>query len=217
MSKRPRSRREAQDFCTSSSIVVVWNLQPVPSLCDLVRHSNDVDMCDIAAKETTDPDIPLDEPEEQPSTLKSAAHLLDDIHFPLPDRPGLPRSDYIPGINAPFAAAMDYMRVKVGDLALAKAYAPAVERLVELLERDASIQSEIAKKAIREAEEARKAKKNKKFAGKKAAAVGTAAAVAVATEVEEEEKKNAEFALPEHSVWSASESEAGWETSDFEE
>jgi ribonuclease Z len=183
------------------------------------RH-NDVDMCDIAAKETTDPDIPLDEPEEQPSTLKSAAHLLDDIHFPLPDRPGLPRSHYIPGINAPFSAAMDYMRVKVGDLALAQAYAPAVEKLVELLERDAYVQSEIAKKAIREAEEERKAKKNKKFAGKKGvAAVGAAAAAAaVATEIEEEEKKKkSQFELPEHSVWSASESEAGWETSDFEE
>jgi ribonuclease Z len=114
---------------------------------------------------------------------------------------------------------MDYMRVKVGDLALAQAYAPAVEKLVELLERDAYVQSEIAKKAIREAEEERKAKKNKKFAGKKGvAAVGAAAAAAaVATEIEEEEKKKSQFELPEHSVWSASESEAGWETSDFEE
>jgi ribonuclease Z len=179
---------------------------------------DEMSFCDLAPKETTDPDIPLDETEEQPASFQSAAHLLDDIHFPLPNRPGLPRSDYIPGINAPLAAAMDYMRVKVGDLALAQAYAPAVEKLVELLERDANHQSEIVKKAIREAEEARKAKKNRKFASKKGvAAVGAAAAAAVATEVEEEPKKKPEPELPEHSVWSASESEAGWETSDYEE
>ncbi|KAJ5359643.1 uncharacterized protein N7496_012056 [Penicillium cataractarum] len=168
-----------------------------------------------AVKEPADPDIPLDDPEDQPESVQSAAHLLDDIHFPLPNRPGLPRSDLIPGVNAPIAAAMDYMRVKVGDLALAQAYAPAVERLVELLERDATMQSEIAKKAIREAEEARKAKKNKKFAGKKAAAGAAAAGVAAVVTETEEKKEEAE--LPAHSVWSASESEAGWETSDYEE
>lgn len=173
----------------------------------------------VTAKDPTDPDIPLDDPEEKPASAQSAAHLLDDIHFPLPNRPGLPRGDLIPGVHAPIAAAMDYMRVKVGDLALAQAYAPAIERLVELLEKDASVQSEIAKKAIREAEEARKAQKNRKFAGKKVAAAAAAvAAVAAQTEVEAKElEAKPKFVKPEHSVWSASESEAGWETSDYEE
>ncbi|EPS25181.1 hypothetical protein PDE_00113 [Penicillium oxalicum 114-2] len=174
------------------------------------------------AKETSDPDIPLDVPEESQASLQSAAHLLDDIHFPLPHRPGLPRSDLVPGRDIPIAAAMDYMRVKVGDLALAQAYAPAVERLVELLERDVIQQAEINKKAIREAELARKEQKNKKFAGKKAAggtgvaAGGGATTVAVVASQDGEEKKD-EPAAPEHSIWSASESEDGWDTSDYEE
>ncbi|KAJ5490796.1 hypothetical protein N7539_002363 [Penicillium diatomitis] len=172
------------------------------------------------AKEANDPDIPFDEPEENQASLQSAAHLLDDIHFPLPHRPGLPRSDLVPGRDIPIAAAMDYMRVKVGDLALAQAYAPAVERLVELLERDVLQQTEANKKIIREAELARKAQKNKKFASKKgasgAAAAGGAAVAAVAVGQEEEEKKD-EPASNAHSIWSASESEEGWDTSDFEE
>jgi ribonuclease Z len=180
---------------------------------DAVRSSGPTEK--VLAKEPADPDIPLDDPEEQPASVQSAGYLLDDIRFPLPNRPGLPRRDLIPGVNAPIAAAMDYMRVKVGDLALAQAYAPAVERLVELLERDANQQSEITKKAIREAEEARKAKKNKKFGSKKAAA--GAAAAGVAALAAETEEKEAETELPAHSVWSASESEAGWETSDYEE
>ncbi|KAJ5167458.1 uncharacterized protein N7482_006239 [Penicillium canariense] len=167
-----------------------------------------------AAKEPNNPDIPFDDPEDQPATPQSAAALLDDIHFPQPGRPGLPRRDLIPGVTAPIAAAMDYMRITVRDLALAQAYAPALERLVDLMERDTMIQAEVTKKAIREAEEARKSKKNKKFAGKKAAA-GAAAIAAVAAEAEE--KKEPEPELPVHSVWSASESESGWETSDYEE
>ncbi|KAJ5450727.1 uncharacterized protein N7458_007176 [Penicillium daleae] len=186
---------------------------------ELTSSSTSEKIAGAADKEPVDPDIPLDEPEEQPASFQSAANLLDDIYFPLPDRPALPRSDLIPGVNVPVAAAMDYMRVKVGDLALAQAYAPAVERLVELLERDTNRQAEIAKQAIREADETRKAKKNRKFASKKGVAV--AAAVAVVATGADEEKNGAEAKpepeIPAHSVWSASESEAGWETSDYEE
>jgi ribonuclease Z len=160
-----------------------------------------------AAREAGDADIPLDDPEEQPAEPASGALLLDDIRFPAPGRPGLPRSNiYIPGKTAPIATAMDYMRIKVGDLAYAQAYAPAVEKLVDLMERNAAQQAEAAKKKHQEEEEARKAKKNKKFAKAQ-----VAAAVAVAATVAAEPEQ------PHKSVFSASESESGWETSDYEE
>jgi ribonuclease Z len=160
-----------------------------------------------AAREAGDADIPLDDPEEQPAGPASGALLLDDIRFPAPGRPGLPRSNiYIPGKTAPIATAMDYMRIKVGDLAYAQAYAPAIEKLVDLMERNAEQEAEAAKKKHQEEEEARKAKKNKKFAkAQVAAAVVVAATVA------------AEPEQPHKSVFSASESESGWETSDYEE
>lgn len=162
------------------------------------------------ARNSDDADIPFEDPEEPPHAPTSAASLLDDIRFPRPGQSGLARSDvHIPGKTAPVAAAMDYMRIKVGDLALAQAYAPALEKLIDLMERHSDQMAEIAKKKHQEEEEARKAKKNKKFAKQQAATA--AAAVAVATTVAAEPEE------PMRSVFSASESESGWETSDLEE
>jgi len=166
-----------------------------------------------AAREAGDADIPLDDADEQPSEPTSGALLLDDIRFPTPVRPGLPCSDvHIPGKTSPVATAMDYMRIKVGDLAYAQAYAPAIEKLVTIMERKAAQDAEAAKNKLQEEEEARKAKKNKKFAkAQEAATAAAAAAVAVAATVVAEPEQ------PQKSVFSASESESGWETSDYEE
>ena len=162
-----------------------------------------------AAREAGEADIPLDEPEENFSKLPSGAQLLDDIRFPSAGRPGLPPSNrWIPGKNAPIATAMDYMRIKVGDLAYAQAYAPAIEKLVDLMERNSEQLAEESKKKLQAEEEARQAKKNKK-SGKGKAAAASAVAIAAPVLAEPEE--------PQRSVFSASESESGWETSDYEE
>jgi ribonuclease Z len=148
---------------------------------------------DASAKEPADADIPFDDPQDEPR----AGPLSDDIAISRNKQTGL--------YTGPVTGAMDYMRVKVGDFALAQAYAPAMEKLVELMERATAEEAERMKKIRMNEENAKKAKNNKKFA-KRAASAAAVAAVAVAEEVE----------VPSRSVWSASESEDGWETSDPE-
>jgi ribonuclease Z len=159
------------------------------------------------------PDIPLDDEAEaeQPSSRKSAYELLDDIAFPERGRPGLsPKGSRIPGQNAPVAAAMDFMRVKVGDLIYAQAYAPALEKMIDVIERGSAAEAELQKKKRQFEDETKKAKKNKKHSKERAAeAAAVAAALAASIAADEDENKK--------SVWSASESEDGWETSDVEE
>lgn len=158
-------------------------------------------------------DIPFDDPEDEPATHEFGARLLDDIRFPSKSRPPLPRSEtQIPRENTPVAAAMDYMRIKVRDLALAQAYAPALEKLIEVMERHSAEKSAFLKQKAQELEEARKAKNKKKLGGNKKAAAAAAAVVATtAVDEEPEEQKK-----PAYSLFSASESESGWETSDYE-
>jgi ribonuclease Z len=154
---------------------------------------------DAAAKEPADADIPFDDPQDE----YPAAPLSDDI--------ALPKHKYQTSLyTGPVAGAMDYMRIKVGDFALAQAYAPALEKLVELMERATAQEVERVKKIRLDEENAKKAKNNKKFA-KQAAAASAAVVAAVVTEAETEKVK-----VPSRSVWSASESEDGWETSDAE-
>lgn len=159
------------------------------------------------------PDIPLDDDAEaeQPPSRQSAYELLDDIAFPEPGKPGLSvKGSRIPGQNAPVAAAMDYMRVKVGDLIYAQAYAPALEKMIDVIERGTAAEAELQKKKRQFEEETKKAKKNKKHSKERAAeAAAVAAALAASIAAEEDDSKR--------SVWSASESEDGWETSDVEE
>ncbi|OQE41377.1 hypothetical protein PENCOP_c005G02233 [Penicillium coprophilum] len=156
---------------------------------------------DAAAKEPADADIPFDDPQDQVVDSKNAP-LSDDINMlPSSLRPGL--------YTGPVAGAMDYMRIKVGDFALAQAYAPALEKLTELLERAANEEAERTKQTRQDEDNARKAKNNKKWA--KQMATATAAAVAAAA------TEAGDVQTPTRSVWSASESEEGWETSDYEE
>ncbi|KXG49242.1 uncharacterized protein PGRI_031120 [Penicillium griseofulvum] len=152
---------------------------------------------DSAAKEPADADIPFDDPQDQ-AVDSNDAPLSDDINMGLSQRFGV--------YTGPVAGAMDFMRVKVGDFALAQAYAPALEKFTELLERAANEEAERAKHTRQEEENARKAKNNKKWA--KQMATATAAAVAAAA------TETSDVQTPTRSVWSASESEEGWETSD---
>ncbi|KAJ5970163.1 uncharacterized protein N7479_000081 [Penicillium vulpinum] len=160
---------------------------------------------DAAAKEPADADIPFDDPQDQ-SVGSNDTALSDDINMGISS----PNLQVYKGYTSPVAGAMDYMRIKVGDFTLAQAYAPALEKLIELLERAATEEAERVKQTRQEEENARKAKNNKKWA--KQMATATAAAVAAAaTETSDAQK------APTRSVWSASESEEGWETSDYEE
>lgn len=170
-----------------------------------------------------DADIPFDDPEDEPiDSPTSGALLLDDTRFPSADRPSLPRSEvYIPGENVPVMAAMDYMRIKVADLSIAQAYAPALEKLVHVLERESARKSLEIKEKMQKEEEARKAEKAKKHTKKSqknqkktAAAAGVAAIATVAAEEPEPEPQQPE--QPRISAFDASESEEGWETSDYE-
>lgn len=157
---------------------------------------------DAAAKEPIDADIPFDDPQDEPAGSNDVV-LSDDI--------STARSRQRFGLyTGPVTGAMDYMRIKVGDFALAQAYAPALEKLTQLLERAANEETERVKQTRQQEENARKAKNNKKWA--KQMATATAAAVAAAAT----ETSDAQTA-PARSIWSASESEEGWETSDYEE
>ncbi|KAF4771296.1 hypothetical protein N7455_007717 [Penicillium solitum] len=157
---------------------------------------------DTAAKEPADADIPFDDPQDEPAGSNDVL-LSDDINTSTSrQRLGV--------YTGPVAGAMDYMRIKVGDFALAQAYAPALEKLIELLERAANEETERVKQTRQQEENARKAKNNKKWA--KQMATATAAAVAAAAT----ETSDVQTA-PARSIWSASESEEGWETSDYEE
>ncbi|KAJ5493594.1 hypothetical protein N7463_009681 [Penicillium fimorum] len=156
---------------------------------------------DAAAKEPADADIPFDDPQDQ-SVDSNDTPLSDDINTgKFNQRTGV--------YTGPVAGAMDYMRIKVGDFALAQAYAPALEKLIELLERAANEEAERVKQTRQEEENTRKAKNNKKWA--KQMATATAAAVAAAA------AEVSDVQTPARSAWSASESEEGWETSDYEE
>ncbi|KAJ5226448.1 hypothetical protein N7468_007673 [Penicillium chermesinum] len=148
-----------------------------------------------------DADIPFDDPEDGPvESQASGAALLDDTRFPSASRPSLPRSEtYVPGVNMP-------------------AYAPALEKLVAVIERESIQKAEQAKAKIQREEEARKAEKAKKHTKKpknknKAAA---AAGVVVAATVAIEEASPEQPEQPPVSAFDASESEDGWETSDYE-
>ncbi|KAJ5259247.1 hypothetical protein N7478_012228 [Penicillium angulare] len=165
-----------------------------------------------------DADIPFDDPEDEPGVSASAAKLLDDIRFPSRDRPALPHRPLpTPNMGAPVAAAMDYFRVKIRDFPLAQAFAPASEKLIAVLERHSEQVSAVNKKKVQDDEKAQKVKKSAKFTGKKAAAAAAAAAaVAVTDNAQTEEEKPEEIIDPE-AVFLASESEAGWETSDAED
>ncbi|GIJ83398.1 hypothetical protein Asppvi_002218 [Aspergillus pseudoviridinutans] len=138
-----------------------------------------------------DLDVPDDEPEPaaEPSTLTVTENK--------------------PPLKAPVTAAFDYMRIRVGDIPIAQAFAPAVEKLFDILERASAVEANRQKK-IREAADAlakeqKKQKNKKKGAPQPEPASASAPAAGEAMDIDQG-----------RSVWSASESESGWGSSDDE-
>lgn len=114
--------------------------------------------------------------------------------------------DHLYKLPTPVAAAFDYMRIRVGDIPLAQAFEPVLNKLFATLEKEAAREAE---KAREEAERAKAGtgKKAKKRAAEEAAKTEEKAAAISSAEKEKNEK----------SPFSASESESGWETSEPEE
>jgi ribonuclease Z len=160
------------------------------------------------ARENQVPDVPDDDPvpEPEPSTIPT---------------PGPPETETEtennPVLQAPVTAAFDYMRIRVGDIPIAQAFAPAIEKLFDILERASVVEANKQKK-LREAAEALAKEKKKQKHKKKAAAepepapepaseATPAAAPAPGEAIDGEEGP---------SLWSASESESEWGESDDE-
>ncbi|OOF95261.1 hypothetical protein ASPCADRAFT_169721 [Aspergillus carbonarius ITEM 5010] len=138
-------------------------------------------------------DVPDDEPE--PTASNNRRQPFGDIK--VTSRPRL---------SVPIVAAFDYMRIRVGDMPIAQAHAPAVEKLFDLLERagaeEANERREAAKQIVENRQKAKKAKQTKH---KQISADAETPA--------EMEIDRPAAAAKTKSIWSASESESGWSTS----
>ncbi|KAH2185827.1 hypothetical protein KXW61_008891 [Aspergillus fumigatus] len=145
-----------------------------------------------------DLDVPDDEPEPAPEPVPSTLTVTP------------AENENKPPLQAPVTAAFDYMRIRVGDIPIAQAFAPAIEKLFDILERASAVEANKQKK-IREAADA--LAKEKKQKQKKKGAAGAeplssatpAAATGEAMDIDQG-----------RSVWSASESENGWGSNDDE-
>lgn len=162
---------------------------------------------DLTVKRHAHPDIPCDNEDEDDV---SALHKPSGQGLSLPRRAATNK----PRPRAPVAVSFDYMRVRVKDIPVAEAYAPAIEKLFSILEL-ASVQEAEKMKHLRLEEENKKVEskkskqknqknQKKKEAASTAGAVAVAAAIGVGIATDETEPKKAV------SVWSASESESGW-------
>ncbi|PLB44626.1 hypothetical protein P170DRAFT_440878 [Aspergillus steynii IBT 23096] len=117
-------------------------------------------------------------------------------------------------VNVPVVGAFDYMRIRIGDMPITQAYAPAIDKLSQIFERVSAEESEKHKQELelqaaeimrqKAAKHAKHSKKGKK--GKEAVEAPEPAPPAPATDVDKKPE-------PKHSAWSASESESGWSTS----
>ncbi|KAJ1706994.1 tRNA processing endoribonuclease Trz1, partial [Aspergillus flavus] len=153
------------------------------------------------------PDIPDNEPEEASQAPASNG---------VPSFFSTIKVEGKPQVKVPIVAAFDYMRIRVGDMPIAQAYAPAVEKLYDILERASEEDSEKQRQQKEKQEAAkmqekmrRKAKHEKKSkAGASQADVEPTPAVPA-----EEMDLDKKSPVKRHSAWSASESESGWSTS----
>lgn len=99
------------------------------------------------------------------------------------------------------------MRLRVGDIPIAQAYNPALEKLFDILERASTEEANQAKKE-REEQKTVDSKRGKKKVERQALAQGKQ------LPVQEVPAADAETGP---SVWSADESESGWSTSEPED
>ena len=108
----------------------------------------------------------------------------------------------------PVAMAFDYMRLRVGDIPIAQLYAPAFEKLIDVLERTAAEEAE----ALQEQLQKEQADKGKKKDGKQKGKKGVSDSATASGTAEQLETHTAS----RKSAWSASESESGWTVSESE-
>ncbi|GAB1199227.1 hypothetical protein APSETT444_008573 [Aspergillus pseudonomiae] len=154
------------------------------------------------------PDIPDNEPEEASQASTSNGNV--------PSFFATIKVEEKPQIKVPVVAAFDYMRIRVGDMPVAQAYAPAVEKLYDILERTSEEDSEKQRQEKEKQEAAKMQEKMRRKAKheKKSKAGASLADVeptpAVPSEEMDIDKKSP---VKRHSAWSASESESGWSTS----
>ncbi|KAB8070804.1 hypothetical protein BDV29DRAFT_180239 [Aspergillus leporis] len=150
------------------------------------------------------PDIPDNEPEETPQVPTPNGPIRFDATIKVNGKSH---------VRVPTVAAFDYMRIRVGDMPIAQAYAPAVEKLYGILERAAEEDSEKQKQELDKQEAARMQEKMRRKAKheKKPKAGATAPVEPAPTSVDKMDidKKSP---VKRHSAWSASESESGWST-----
>lgn len=149
-------------------------------------------------------------PAEEPERLQeTSTSFKDEIRIRKPS----PRSRPSLTFNrTPVAVVFDYMRLRVGDIPLAEAYAPAIEKLFDILERATAEEAAEARKEKQLEYLSQRGRKTEKKE-KKAAGI----AEAKRTRSQQGEAGGAGGAEEKgHSVWSASESESGWSTSDGE-
>lgn len=118
--------------------------------------------------------------------------------------------------RAPFATAFDYMRIRVGDIPIAQAFVPALEKLFTILERAEDEEVEMKKKERQEEMESRKREKQAKHQQKGKKDQKDQKEAPAAAPAEEAEKKAQAQRQRRVSVWSASESESGWSVSESE-
>ncbi|KAJ9231395.1 hypothetical protein DTO169E5_8007 [Paecilomyces variotii] len=160
-----------------------------------VKNEDPAAVAAIAAAEPRPVDIPVDEADSNEINVSG----------------NQPREDR----KAPVAVAFDYMRLRVGDIPVAQAYAPALEKLFEILERAAAEDAFRVKEEQQQQQTENKNQKNKqnKQKGKK----GKQQEPAVSPGAMDLDTTKAHNVVKRRvSVWSASESEEGWSVSETE-
>lgn len=149
----------------------------------------------------------LDDSAEEPGTAPAS---MPPIQFD---------SNFVPQLtppSVPVVGAFDYMRIRVGDMPITQAYAPAIEKLDQILERTSNEEAEKNKQEmemraaeIKQQKLDKHTKQSKKGKSNQGAPKPPPTPATPATDVNKDPK-------PKHSAWSASESESGWSTSDYE-
>ncbi|KAF7592287.1 hypothetical protein BBP40_000418 [Aspergillus hancockii] len=152
------------------------------------------------------PDIPDNETEETRQVPTSNGPIRFDATIKVEDKPQ---------VKVPIVAAFDYMRIRIGDMPIAQAYAPAVEKLYDILERASDEDSEKQRQELEKQEAARMQEKMRRKAKHEKKSKAGAASAPVEPAPAPAEKMDVDNKSPakRHSAWSASESESGWSTS----
>ncbi|KAL4788564.1 hypothetical protein BJX76DRAFT_344709 [Aspergillus varians] len=119
------------------------------------------------------------------------------------DSPNASEPETSPPAVVPIVAAFDHMRVRVGDMLNLEAYAPATEKLFDIIERAAALDAKESRRQ-QDRESSKKDKKNKWKKGKEGAISPP------------RRSPSRSPRSPKRSLWDAPESESGWSSSESE-